>query len=211
MEHGCSPQTRGLPFNHQAEEYEGQHRFIKRFEGDIFTLGNFDDMVRLQIGQRDPKDLRPCRCYALRPQDQPLLEEEAWNDGSIPPIAYQKFRWCGVRSKVITLHNDRYHIPGFQPESKQTYPDRLFYVDLQYDEDVYVADINAGKEYFDRLSSTRHNVRAGRFDLLESFRVTARTLIPISQYYGQFREPTILIRRELLFDEVKYIKSFTRK
>lgn len=211
MEHDCSTQTRSLPFHHEAEEYEGKSQFIKRFEGDIFTLGYFDDMSRVQIGQRNPHDLRPCRCYALRPQDQPLLEEEAWNDGSIPPIAYEKFRWCGVRTKVITLHNDRYHIPGFQPESKQAYPDRLFFIDLLYDEDVYVVDVQAGKAYFEMLSSGRHNVRAGRFDLLESYRVTARTLIPISAYHGQFREPTILIRRELLFDEVKYVKSFARQ
>lgn len=204
MRQDYSVQTRSLPFNHESENYEGKHRFVKQFDGTIFTLGYSDDMIRVQMGQHNPNHLPACRCYALRPQDQPLLEEGVSNDDSFPKQAYEIFRWCGVLTKVITLHNDRYHIPGFVPESKHTYPDRLFLIDLRYDEDVYVADVNAGKEYFSKFSSAD-------IDLEESYRVTARTLIPINRYHGQFREPTILVRRELLFDEVKYVKSFTRK
>jgi hypothetical protein len=211
MDPNCLIQTRNLPPNQEAEQYEGKYRFVKQFEGEIFTLGSFDDMVRVQIGQRNPYDLKPCRCYALRPQSQPLLEEAVLNDGSIPPFAYQNFRWCGVLSDVITLHNDRYHIPGFMPENKLTCPDRLFFVGLLYDEDVYVVDLEAGKRYFDKLSTVSREVGSASCDLEESYRVAARTLIPISHYRGQFNEPTILIRRELLFDEVRYVKSFRRR
>lgn len=204
-------QTRILPPDQEAGQYDGRHRFVQQFEGTIFTLGNFDDMVRVQIGQHDPRDLRPCQCYGLKPQDQPLLDETVPNDGSVPSIAYRNFRWCGVLSKVIRLHNDRYHIPGFMPETKQTCPDRLFIVDLLCDEDVFVADIEAGKKYFAKLSSISRQIGNASCDLEESYRVAARTLIPISHYRGQFREPTILVRRELLFGEVRYVKSFKRR
>jgi len=203
--------AREIPTDQDPERYEGKNSFNKHFTGEIFTLGCFDDMVRVQVGQHDPRDLPPCRCYALRPQNQPLLEESIWNDGSMPSLVYRNFRWCGVRTKIITLHNDRYYIPGYLPENKNTYPDRLFFINFMFDEEVYVADLNAGKEYFARVSAMNRQTNKSKFDLEESYRVAARTIIPISQYQGQFNEPTILIGRELLFDEVKYIKSFKRQ
>lgn len=211
MDHNCSMPARNFSPIQEPEEYQGKYRFIKQFKGSIFTLGNFDDAVRIQVGQQDPHSLKPCRCYALRPQNQPLLDEGILNDGSIPPFAYQNFRWCGILSNVIALHNDLYHIPGFEQESRRAHLDRLFLVDPLYDEGIYVVDIDAGKEYFARLSDSSRKVSTASRDLEESFRVTARTMIPISHYRGQFREPTILIGRELLFDEVKYVKSFSRR
>ena len=104
MERSCSPQTGGLPQEFDRKDYDGKRQFIKRFSGEIFTLGTFDDMIRIQIGQCDPRDLRPCRCFGLRHQGLPLIDESVWNDGSIAPVAYQNFRWCGIRSNVIKFH-----------------------------------------------------------------------------------------------------------
>ena len=73
--------------------------------------------------------------------------------------------------------------------------------------DIYIADFSGQEEYRKRIfNKNPKQDRLSEKQYSELERIPARTIIPISEYKGGFKEPVVLIARELFFDEVGPVK-----
>ena len=79
-------------------------------------------------------------------------------------------------------------------------------VKLRYANDVYVAD-NA--KYIEKRHQLFESIaprdRLTDEELGDALAVRGATIVPITEYKGDYKEPIVLINRELDFDEIDWI------
>ena len=81
-------------------------------------------------------------------------------------------------------------------------------VKLRYANQVYVVDNAIYKETRKQIfESIAPRDRLTGTELGRAYAARAKTIIPIAEYKGGYKEPIILINRELDFDEIAWIQE----
>ena len=174
--------------------------------GPIFCFGDNADAERVRLSQRDTTSWYD-ENFGLIGNDTGyrLLSMAYPNDGSVPQIVYNIFRWCGLGAVTRTTPIASLIIPGSPPRAVDRYVFRVSPADTR---GVYVADhgpcTRRPTPPYDVLKPLDILLRPDRL-LVE--RARARTIVSASDYTGGFEQPVVLINRALEPDEIELVSG----
>ena len=169
--------------------------------GALYYYGSDEDAWRIALGKKDVNKLEPNKRYALGGGGYRLFAYDFKNDGTVPEIAREGFCWCGLESKQLIV-DGRVEIPGhYCWRDRETW---VIFIKPNRANEIYIAD---HAQYEKKRAEIQMGL-AGRTtftdaEVGEMNCARARTIIPITEYKGDFELPVVLINRELDFDEVE--------
>lgn len=180
---------------------------------ELFCFGNRDDEERIEQGKEDIEKLDPSERYGLSGGSYRLLSLDISNDGTIPSIAYDGFLWCGIgKIDTETSISKEASIRSLNIPGHCRWTDRencVFRLKLNRANGVYIADHGQyekrRKELADAMEKDRD--RFTNAEYADFCRARARTIIPVSEYKGDFEQPVVLIKRELSLEEVEIVNG----
>ena len=174
----------------------------------LFCFAESQDVQRIKQGQVDPAELIPADRYALSGGGKRLMPLGTRGGQAAPEIAYEGFRWCAFGEITPETENEKLEVPGHSRWDERfalrVTPNRA--------NEIYIAD-HAKYEDKRREIAARPNNR-DRFtdgEVDEMYVARAVTIVPITEYQGNYETPIILINRELDFDEVEVVSEAKRK
>lgn len=174
----------------------------------IFSTCKWDEAERICNGKRDPLKLKPYQRHASF-SSYPRLSSIGARFDDIPTLrlAYDGFIWCDPNqeiSKVSTFKDLSRYL------NVSSSDDKIVAIRLKYSNGVYVTDRqvfeDARTDTFERIK--REDLPRDRMTNMELDRCIAiggTSLVPISEYRGNFQLPIVLINRELDFDEIEWM------
>jgi hypothetical protein len=176
--------------------------------GPIFCFGDDHDARRIRQGKHNTGRLDPSERYGFTHSGYRLLSLGVSNDGTVPEVAYDDFKWCGLGEVTATTPVSALDIPGHY---RWTDRDRfVFKVTPNRADGIYVAD-NAPYEArrSELLAQIAPRDRLTDAELADADRARARTIVPAAGYgyAGGFSQPVLLVGRELGFDEVELVSG----
>jgi len=152
---------------------------------------------RIQQGQADPSALVAAQRYGVKPGLR-LCSLDVKNDGTLPDNAYEGFVWCGLGTADVP---ERYR-SFFEEHTMRVLP--------RWANDVYVVDHDAYEVRCAELAAAATAADRDRFtreEIDDAYCTRARTMVPITEYHGEFKQPVVLIGRELGLDEVELVEA----
>ncbi len=175
--------------------------------GPIFCFCGYEDTERIKQGQVDASRLHLADRYGLIVNGNRLISLKYSNDGTVPMIAYENFLWCGLGEVTSNTPIEKLEVYGYH-----RWPDRdQFVIRLKPNkaDAIYVADHAAyekrRKEIGDAMEKGRdHFTTAEVADFICS---RACTIVPITEYNGGYKQPVVLVNRELSLDEVELVSG----
>lgn len=179
-------------------------------KGNMFTFGEWEDEERIKKGEKDTKQLEPAERYGMTGSGYRLISLDTPNDGSVPEIAYEGFLWCGITPSNIMGPIASLDIPGHYRWDREQF---VVKIKPKKANDIYIADHAL---YEKRRKEICAAVEKGRDRLTDAEvadfnQARARSIIPISKYGGGFKNPVILVNRELDLDEVEVVSGPHKK
>lgn len=169
----------------------------------LFCFGGYRDAERINWGRACPEKLQLADRYGMSGGGYRLMSLGTPNDGTVPEIAYDGFLWCGIGDVDKKTPIESLNIPGHY-----RWPDRegfVISITPETADGIYVADHEQyekrRKEIWDAIGDTRSELTDD--EVADFTRARARTIIPITDYQGDYGQPVILINRELSLEEVK--------
>jgi len=172
----------------------------------IFCFGDYYDADRIMKGRNKPALLDPSDRYGMPGSGYRLVPYDIRNDGTVPEIAYEGFLWCGIQAVSADTPIDSLEVPGhFRWSDNEQF---VFRVMPKKANGIYIADHAAydkrRKEIMDTMGDRNRytNEEVGDFT-----RARGRTIIPISEYKGDYENPVVLVNRELTLDEVELVSG----
>lgn len=164
----------------------------------IFTICDYDDAERIKKGKENPSELPPEERHAHIGRGYRLVPLNVECKGRFPKIANKGFIWCDV-------HQDSkfaYEI-AMRTSSGHNY---IVAIKLKYANEVYVADNSKFEETRQEIfKAISPRDRLTDEELGNAFASRGATIIPITEYKGDYKEPIVLINRELDFDEIDWV------
>lgn len=177
--------------------------------GPLFSFAEWRDAGRISIGRANPAQLDPADRYGLIGNGWRLMSLGTKNDGTVPEIAYEGFLWCGLGPVTKDSKIKDLSIPGHISSSFGN--DFLVRLTPNRANDIYIADHGAYErrraEMIKELLNPQNRDRFTDEEVGDFVRARGRTIIPISDYRGDFEQPVVLINRELGFDEVEVVSG----
>ncbi len=174
--------------------------------GPIFCFGEGRDAQRVHQGKLDISELPLGDRYGLLGSGYRLLNLMVHNDGTIPEIAYDGFLWCGIGEITGETPINTLTVPGHY-----SWLDRerfVFRITPTRADGIYVADHAPYEKCREELfNEIKPRDRLTDEELAEAYLARARTIIPITEYAGGYKQPVVLINRELGFDEVELVSG----
>jgi hypothetical protein len=176
--------------------------------GSLFTYGDYDDMRNIEQGKRDPQKLDASKRMVYPGNSLRFVPYAVSNDGTIPEIAYEGFIWCGVGNVTVDSLQEAPEVPGWSRWDNKV----LLRVKPNRANDVYIADMGGQDEYKEGIwEANPEQKRLTDEQYYEFKRIPGRTFVPITEYRGGFKQPVVLINRELGFDEVEIVGELPRR
>ena len=173
----------------------------------VFSLCDTSEARRIMKGKEDPNKLPLQDRHAFFGRGRRLVPLDVRNNGRFPQIAREGFIWCDTNPN-ITPNSDVDEISnGVAMEMCALFWDNyIISVKLKYANDVYVADnakyIEKRHQLFDAIAPRD---RLTDEELGDALAARGATIVPITEYKGDYKEPIVLINRELDFDEIDWI------
>lgn len=165
--------------------------------GPFYTCADHQAARRIKDG---PALLEPAERYAVHTRYR-LASLDVRNDGTLLPIAYDSFVWCGLDLPEVLRHGPPGDVAGYDDKY-------ILKVMPKHANDVYIADHGAYEKRRTELAALVHGrSRFTNEEVADISRARARTIVPITEYKGGFTHPVLLVNRELLFDEVEIIRE----
>ena len=170
----------------------------------IYSICNWNAAERIKKGRINPSDLPPEERYAFS-YGLRLVHLGIRCNCNLPEIAYEGFIWCGVNAELLS---EVMLAMGNRPFEK----DYLIAIKLKYANEVYVADNSKYKETRQKLfKSIAPRTRLTDEELDKAIVSRGATIVPITEYKGDYKEPIVLINRELEFEEIEEIHEIALK
>lgn len=175
--------------------------------GPIFAFGEWRDAERIKTGQssRHSGDLQPADQYGMIGSGYRLIDYGVTDDGSFPKLAYEGFLWCGLGEVTPETYIRDLEIPGHHRWSDRE--QFVLRITPNSADDIYIVDWYPYEEARQATFANPKKERATDEEVGEWKRAAARTMIPITEYRGDFKKPLILICRDLGFDEVEVVSG----
>lgn len=190
-----------LSFPEEVAKEEPQTKLIP-YTGPwstVYSFCNNEEAERIIQGKKDPKELPAHERHAFFGRGRRLVPLGTRSKTRFPRIATNGFIWCDVKSEISKA-------VGNEMKSFCRHDDNIISIKLKYANDVYVADqavYEATREQTFKDIEPRDCMTDAEYDNVLAAR--GATIIPITQYNGNYKEPIVLIARELDFDEVDAI------
>ena len=172
---------------------------------EIFSLCDYDEKRRITQGMIDLQKLTPENRHAYFGSGRRLVGLSVQNTCNFPEKAYDGFIWADTNPEAMDYGCLNKQVKNAMGSIRD---DFLVSISLKYANDVYVVD-NA---LFDETRMRLFEQIAPRDTLTDEelylvYAERAKTLIPITEYKGGYKEPLVLICRELDFDEINWISE----
>jgi hypothetical protein len=162
--------------------------------GPFFSYGDHRDARRIELGKKCLDKLHLADRYGMLGSGWRLAPLGIKSGPDLPAVAFDGFLWCGTTPNV----------PG---DHGRWFDDQLIKVMPKDARGIYVADHAAYVKRREVLAEAFKGQR-DRFtdvEVNDFVRARACTIVPITEYKGDYEEPIYLINRELDFDEVEVI------
>lgn len=174
----------------------------------IFSLCERCDAERILKGKKDPSELPPESRHAYFGAGYRLVPLDVRCDDRFPETAYNGFIWCDVNQEQNVTKNSEFVDEVESAMGNFLYGNYIVAISLKYANQVYVADNSKYEETREQL----FKAIAPRDELTDeelgnAFAARAATIVPITEYKGDYKEPIVLINRELDFEEIEWIKT----
>ncbi|MBQ2836006.1 MAG: hypothetical protein IJE68_04160 [Clostridia bacterium] len=196
-----------FPEENVVEEYIAELIPYKGPWTTVFSLCDEKDAERILQGKENPNKLPLQDRHAYFGTGHRLVPLDVSCEGGFPEIARDGFIWCDVNPNINQNSKTNEISRCVDLEMRALFgKNYIVAVRLKYANDVYVAD-NA------KYEETRHQlfeVIAPR-DILtdeefgEALAARGTTIVPITEYKGDYKEPIVLINRELDFEEIEWL------
>lgn len=176
--------------------------------GPLFCFGEYCEAERIKQGKADPDKLDPSDRYGLSGGGYRPMPLGTPNDGTVPNIAYEGFLWCGIGKVTDTTAIDSLEVPGHYRWSHRE--QFVIRIKPNWANDIYIADHAQYEKRRKEISDSIKNQNRKEFTDAEVADFTcafARTIVPISEYSGEYKQPVVLVNRELSFDEVEVVSG----
>ena len=168
------------------------------------------DIDRIRQGKENPNQLVPEKRHAWFGSGVRLVTWDVRCNERFPNVAYDGFIWCDV-NKIDDINSKTMLSSEVEWAMKSlSDTDYIVTINLKYANDVYVVDNSRYTEtrerLFDEVAPRDWLTDEEYADVLAA---RGATIIPITEYTGNYKDPILLIRRELEFDEIG--EMITRK
>lgn len=171
---------------------------------NIFSICDSTEAEKIKRGKIDPRLLRLEDQSVYFGCGHRLVPLGTHSHINFPKIANEGFIWCEVAKDIpqtLTLSDAVSH--AMRPLFHKKY---LVSIKLKYANHVYVIDNSKFEEKRQELFKAiapRERLTDEEYDDVIASR--GATIIPITEYKGNYKEPLVLIGRELDFDEIIHI------
>lgn len=172
----------------------------------VFGVSDWRFRDRVATGKKNPDELEPKYCHASFGSYHRLVPLDlACGNKEIPELARDGFIWCDTNQN-ITKESSHYILANGTYGG--SYDQLIVAIKLKYANHVYVID-NASFEETRRqiFESIVPRDRLTDEELGRAYAARGKTIIPIYEYKGGYKEPIVLINRELDFDEILWIQE----
>lgn len=187
-----------LSFPEESETKESQVELVP-YSGPWTTIYSFcdnEDAERIIQGKKDPKELPAHERHAFFGRGRRLVPLGNRNNGKFPNTAKNGFIWCDITSNISSAVAD-------QMKSFFRGDNNIISIKLKYANDVYVADHAPYEETREKIfAKIAPRDRMSDEEYEDVLAARGATIIPITEYKGNYKQPIVLIGRELDFDEV---------
>lgn len=176
----------------------------------IFSISNEPFKKRIEIGKKNLEELEPEDRHASLHSYRCLIYFSlGGNDKETPKVAFGEYIWCDTNQDITSKSS--YNSLNFEIRNGyfRGWDKKLIVaISLKYANDVYVID-NAPfdetrKQIFESIAP--RNTLTDE-ELTKAYVARGKTIIPINEYKGGYKEPLVLIRRELDFNEIAWVQE----
>ena len=177
----------------------------------IYSICDAKEAQRIKNGKENPGKLPPEQRHAFIGNARRLVPLTV-NAGELPEIAFEGFIWCDVNQENKVSKNSEF-VYEVQSAMASAFGglNYIVAINLKYANDVYVADNSKYNETRNQLfDAILPRKRLTDEELDTAIAARGATIIPITEYKGDFKEPIVLIQRELEFEEIAWIKQITK-
>jgi hypothetical protein len=174
--------------------------------GPLFTFGEWRDEARIKQGKEDPSKLEANDRYGLLGSGARLVSLDVSNEDTVPEIAYDGFEWCGIGEITPETPIEELRVPGHHRWSdRQQFVIRVI---PNCANGIYIADMSVRDEFKKKIFEDNPEKKTlNNEEYCEYLRTAGRTIIPITEYRGDYKQPVVLINRELSLDEVEMVSG----
>ena len=196
-----------FPEGNAVEEKNNQLIPYKGPWTTVYSLCDNKDAARIVKGKKNSQALPPQDRHAYFGSGKRLVPLDVPNNGRFPQIAREGFIWCDTNSNISSNSKIDEISRGVTLEMKSLFRDNyIVAVKLKYANDVYVVDHAKYEEKRNQLfESIAPRDRLTDKEYGDVVAARGATIVPINDYKGGYKDPIILINRELDFDEIDWI------
>lgn len=174
----------------------------------IFSVCDWRSASRLALGKHDPTDLPPEERHACIGDGRRLVPLYVPYNERFPKVAYNGFIWCDVNQKISKNSKVRKLLSCVTSSVTSFGKQYIVAIKLKYANDVYVADNSKYEETRRQLfKAIAPRDRLTDEEVNDVLAARGATIVPITEYKGEYKEPIVLIDRELDFDEILWIQK----
>lgn len=190
------------------QELEEEKLELIPYEGPwliVYSVCNDNDRIRINKGKENVKELPLHSRHASFGRGHRLVPLSC--KGNYPKIANEGFIWCDV-NQALTSNSTRKELDICVENAMYSLFDENYLIAIKpkYANDVYVADNSkfeeTRQELFKKIEP-RQRLTDEELDMALAAR--GATIVPLTEYKGDYKEPIVLIARELDFDEIEWI------
>lgn len=174
----------------------------------VYSFCNGEEAERIIKGKKNPKLLPKSERHAYFGSGRRLVPLCTRSDTNFPRIANEGFIWCDVNPELRLDSKPKDFSRAVADEMRSIFSrnNHVIAVNLKYANDVYVVDNAAYEEtrqkLFEAIAPRERLTDQEYYDVLAA---RGATIVPITEYKGNYKEPIVLIRRELDFDEISAV------
>lgn len=177
----------------------------------VYSICGWREAERIKKGQENPTELPPEERHAYIGSGHRLVPLDVKCDGRFPKKACEGFIWCDVNQEEKVTQNAEF--VNEVKSSMRTFhkPKYIVAIKLKYANQVYVVDNSKYEETRKQLfKDIAPRERLTDEELGNAFASRGATIVSITEYKGDYKEPIVLIDRELDFDEVEVLSELKK-
>lgn len=180
----------------------------------VFTTSDWRMVERIETAKKDINNVKPYDRYVYFGSGSRLCNlgiSQKNGDGSerFPKIAYEGFIWCDT-NQTITQVSTKKELSSYVRNGLDD--KHIIAIRPKYANHLYVIDNSVYEETREALfASIAPRERLTNAELDDVIAARGATIVPIQDYKGNYKEPMLLIERELDFDEIEWIVEEERR
>ena len=172
----------------------------------VYSLCPDRDIWRIKQGKRNPSILSPEERHAGFGHYRRLVPLHAVCDDKLPETVYQGFIWCDPEQRDKVTQETRLLSRVESSMAGIFGTDWIVTIRPKYANQVYVVDHSVYTETRRRLAEAIAPRDLFTYEEVDSiYAALGTTIVPITEYQGNYKEPMVLIGRELEFEEIESI------